>query len=185
MRLLSLTVLGSMLLLATPPAFANGYGTDSPWGFETSTDQANMAAVQSLIQQKQNGMFHAPNYTTNYNTSETTNIGKQTNCSVSATTYGNYGLNSQGANSPSINGASASAQGNSGASTVSSTGFSGVPINLTDSQSNSGSVGAGIQGSTNVSNGGPVNQALNSNQSNAGTQLASVSGSTACSGALK
>jgi hypothetical protein len=170
--------LGGGLVLLAAPAFANGYGTDTPWAFETSADQANMAAVQVLIQQKQHGMFNSPVY----NTYNNTTIQQQTNCSVSATTYGSYALNGATANSPTTTGASASAQGNSGASTVSSTGVSPIPINLTDSQSNTGAVGSYVQGNTSVSNGGPVSQALNSTQTNGGSQTAGVSNSVACSG---
>jgi hypothetical protein len=172
--------MGGMLMLFTAPAFANGYGTDSPWAFETTTDQANLAAMQLLIQQKQNGMFHPSNYNTN-NYSNTT-IGTQNNCAVGATAYGNYALNGATANSPTTTGSSSSAQGNSSGSTVTSSGASGVPLNLASTQSNTGTVGSSLTGSTTVSAGGPVNQALNNAQTNSGAQSASVSNSTACSG---
>jgi hypothetical protein len=181
MRLMSLTIAGGMLVLFTAPAFANGYGTDSPWSFETSTDQANLAAVQTLIQQKQNGMFHPANYNTTYNSSSTTNIAHQTNCTLSATTYGNYALNGATANSPTTTGASSLAQGNSSSSTTSSSGSSTQPLNLASNQSNTGTVGSSLTGSTTVSAGGPVNQALNNTQSNGGSQSATISNSSACS----
>ncbi len=179
MRLISLTIMGGILVLFAAPVFANGYGTDSPWGFETTTDQANLAAVQSLIQQKQNGMFHSTYNTNNYST---TNIANQTNCSVGATAYGNYALNGATANSPTTTGSSSLAQGNSSGSTVSATGPDGQPLNVADNQSNTGTVGSSLTGSTTVSSGGPVNQALNNAQTNSGAQSATVSNSTACSG---
>lgn len=179
MRLIS-GVAGLALLCCTANALANGYGEDSSWQFETSADQANMAAVQNMIQQKKAGMYQAPNY----NTTNVTNIGKQYNCGVYATSYGNYGTNTQGGNSPSTTGASASSSGNSSSSTVGQDGPTTGPINVSAGQSNTGTVNSGVNGGTYVSAGGPVNQNLNSRQSNSGRQVASVSNSTACSGAL-
>jgi hypothetical protein len=170
------------ILLSLAPAYANGYGEDAPWQFRTSADQANLAAVQSMIQQKKAGMYHAPNY--NYNTYDTTNIGKQVNCGNYATSYGNYGLNTQGANSPTINGASASSTGNASSSTSLQDGPGGTPVNVSSEQSNTGTITSGVVGGTHVSNGGPVSQALNSTQTDSGTQTATISNSTACSGAL-
>jgi hypothetical protein len=171
--------MGGLLVLFTAPAFANGYGTDSPWSFETTTDQANLAAVQTMIQQKKAGMYTNTTY-------QYTTIGTQTNnttnCTVGATTYGNYALNGATANSPQTTGSSSLAQGNSSGSSVTSSGPSGQPLNLASSQSNTGTVGSSLTGSTTVTSGGPVNQALNNAQTNGGTQSASVSNSTACSG---
>jgi hypothetical protein len=178
MRLMSLAVAGGVLVLFTAPAFANGYGTDSPWTFETPQDQANLAVVQQMIQQKKAGMYNPANYTTNIGTQTNYN----TNCTVGATTYGNYALNGQTANSPSTTGASSSAQGNANGSTVSTSGYTGTPLNLASTQSNTGTVGSTLTGNTTVTSGGPSNQALNNSQGNSGTVTAGVSNSTACSG---
>ena len=170
--------LAGVILGQVPCALANGFGEDAPWQFQTSADMANLAAVQSLIQQKKNGMFHAPLY----NSYSTTNIDKQFNCGVSATAYGNWATSGQSANSPTTYGANGTALGNSSASTTQQYGPTAGPINLTSAQSNTGAVSTGIVASgTNVQNGGPVGQSLNSTQTNSGTQTATVANSTACS----
>jgi hypothetical protein len=176
-------VLGALPLVSAlsvaPPAWANGFGTDVPWAFQTSTDMANLAAVQSLIQEKKGGFFHSPSY----NTYNNTTIGKQTNCNVAPTTYGNYGVGSATAGSPSTSGAAANATGNASSATSNLTDANsgtGLPLNSTG-QTNTGSVASNLNGSTNVSTSGTYSQALNSTQSNGGTQTASVSNSSACS----
>jgi hypothetical protein len=173
---------GVMIICAAiPPAFANNYGEDNGWQFETPTDQANMAVVQDMIQKKKGGGYGA----SNYNTYNTTTIDHQTNCTVSSTVYGNYGTNMQTGNDPSTSGGQVSSTGNSNGSTVSQEGGDGLPVNVTNGQGNSGHVNSSYSGnSTSVNASGPVNQALNSTQTNSGTQTASVTGSTACSGAL-
>lgn len=162
------------------PILANGYGETLPWQFRTSADKANLAAVQALIEQKKAGMFRSPVY----NTTNTTHIDRQINCNVSATAYGNWASNGQTANSPSTTGASSVATGNSSSSDVSQGQGAGA-INTSDNQTNSGTISAGVQGGTSVSNGGPSDQALNNSQTNSGTQSADVSNSTACNGVLQ
>lgn len=171
------------------PAKANGHGENQSWKFRTSADQANNAAIEDLILRKKGGYYGA--FKATYNTYNTTNIGTQTNCNLTATAAGNSGTNSMtgSASSPQVSNTgstSSSAMGNS-----SSSNSDGLPgwgeADLTNSQTNSGSVGSGVNGSsTNVGSGainaggGTNHQALNSDQSNSGSQSASVSGSSAC-----
>lgn len=166
-----------VLAAMTAGARANGYGTDSPYQLPTPADLANLGAVESIILQKQGGMYHAPAY----NSYSTTNIAKQTNCNVAPTTYGNSGTTAATAGSPSTIGATPSATGNSSSTQSSLTSSTaGTPLTTTG-QTNSGAVGTVLNGSTSTSIAGTYSQALNSNQTNGGTQSASVSNSAACS----
>jgi len=187
--LLSLLLLGAMTGYASL-ASANGYGENQSWQFRSSTDQANNAAIEDLILRKKGGYYGS--FSTTYNTYNTTNIGTQTNCNLTATAAGNSGSNSMtgSASSPVVSNSgstSSSAIGNSG--TNDATGpFGGGYPGSGNQQSNTGSVGSGINGSsTNVGSGainaggGSNRQVLNSSQSNSGSQAASVTGSSACS----
>lgn len=159
-------------------AFANGYNEDGSWQFETSADQANLAAVQTMIQEKKAGMFSPNRYVDNYNTT----IEHQTNCSISSESVGNNGSNSMSGNSAGSQGASSSAAGNSGSNALTGSGSTGTPGTLTDTATNSGHVGSSASGDSNSSAGGNVNDALNSSQGNNGSQSSTVSGNTACQG---
>jgi hypothetical protein len=167
------------------PAFANNYGEDQGWQFQTPADQAELAVVQDMIQKKQGGEYQAPNYNTFNITTNTSTIQHQNNCSVASTVYGNYGSNAESGNQPSAGGPSLSSTGNSNSSSVSQNSATGLPVNLSSGQTNGGWVSTNYSGNATAVNGsGPVNQVLNSTQTNGGTQTASVTGSTACSGAL-
>lgn len=165
------------IIVNTISAYANGYGTDSPYALPTTSDLANLGAVENIILQKQGGMYHAPVN----NSYSTTNIAKQTNCNVAPTTYGNSGTASATAGSPSTVGATPSATGNSSSTQSSlSASTAGTPLTSTG-QTNSGAVGTVLNGSTSTSISGTYSQALNNTQTNGGTQIASVNNSSACS----
>lgn len=171
-------------------ASANGYGENQSWQFRTSADKANNAAIEDMILRKKGGYYGA--FSTTYNTYNTTNIGTQTNCNLTATAAGNSGTNSMtgSASSPVVSNSgstSSSATGNSNANTSTGSTGRGQP-GIDTSQANDGSVGSGVYGSsTNVGSGainaagGTNYQSLNSEQGNSGNQTASVSGSSACS----
>lgn len=168
-------------LLAAHPALANGYLEDQPWQFQTTADQANLAAVLGLIQEKKAGAF-GPASTTN-NLTNLTTIDHQTNCTLAASSYGNFGTNAEAGLAPSSVGPTLSALGNSNGSSVVQQGPTMAPLNLSTGQSNTGAVETAFTGNlTSVSASGPVNQALTSTQTNSGRQAASVANSTACSG---
>jgi hypothetical protein len=161
-----------MLTAHVPTASANNVGENAAWQFQTSADKVNQAALQDMIQKRKSGYYAAPTYTTN--------IGRQYNCNVTATAQGNSGSNSAIANSPSTSGASADSVGNE--NWTDSDGGGG---NVGTGQSNGGSVGSSVHGSTNTHVDGTATQALNSTQSNTGNQSAAVDGSSACAfGAL-
>ena len=155
--------------LLASPAFANGPCENIGWQFQTSADKVNQAAVQDMIQKRKSGYYAAPVYNTN--------IERQYNCNVAATSQGNQGTNSTIANSPSTSGNSASAIGNSNDTNVG--GYRGGSLADSD-QNNSGSVGSSVNGSTSTSVRGSASQALNSDQTNSGDQYANVEGSSAC-----
>jgi hypothetical protein len=183
---LLLGVGGFITCITVPmPAFANNYGEDEGCQFESPADQAELAVVQDMIQKKQGGEYQAPNYNTFNITTNSSTIQHQNNCSVSSTVYGNYGSNAESGNQPSAGGASLSSTGNNNSSSVSQESATGLPVNVSSGQTNTGTVGTNYSGNATAVNGsGPVNQVLNSTQTNGGTQTASVTGSTACSGAL-
>jgi hypothetical protein len=170
-----------MLALA---ASANNLGENGAWQFQTSTDKANQAAVQDMIQKRKSGYYAAPAYTTN--------IDRQYNCNVAPTAVGNEGTNSTLANSPSTTGVSATATGNANTTQVRGDGsqVEGTPVRSGGSQAdtgqtNTGAVGSFVRGSTSTDVRGWADQALNSDQNNSGNQTANVSGSSACAfGAL-
>lgn len=161
-------------------ALANGFGESSPWQFRSPSDLiARTAVLDAWARYKAHG--YGPASTTINNN---TTIGKQYNCVVSATSYGNWATNSTIANSPSATGATALATGNSSNTTTDVWTPSGGVGNISTGQDNSGTVGASVHGSTTVKNYGNAQQALNNTQTNSGTQMATVNGSTACSGPL-
>ena len=150
-------------------AHANNYGESYGWQFRTSADRANQAIVLDLMEKRRGGFYQAPSYTTN--------IDRQYNCGVTATSVGNEGSQSAIANSPSVSGPTALATGNN-----SDTVLNGRGTGRAGSwQSNSGAVSAGVTGSASASVSGSPTQALNSTQTNSGSQHSSVSGSSACS----
>ncbi|MDB5705728.1 MAG: hypothetical protein JWN66_2844 [Sphingomonas bacterium] len=155
---------------ATPQsAFANNYGESLAWQFKSSADRVNQAAVLDLIEKRRGGYYAAPIYTTN--------IARQVNCSIAATSTGNSGAQSALANSPTVAGATSTATGNSNTTAIDD-GHSGATVSGT--QGNFGPVAAGVNGATETIVHGTASQALNSEQSNSGDQTASVRGSNAC-----
>lgn len=186
-------------------ANANGWLEDRPWQFQTSTDQANKAAVTDLIEKKKGGYYDSFKTKNIYNTTNTNNtyIDHQVNCSVTSAASGNTGSNTMAgsASSPTVTNTSSNnstTTGNSATNGVAVGSPSGVvlstsdpsnPNNLNNNQTNTGTLGSGVNGSSTSAtsgqisaNGGTTNQAINSSQSNNGsTQTASIVGSTACS----
>ena len=161
-------------------ALANGFGESSPWQFQGPAEMiARNAMLDTWARYKARG--YGPATTTINNN---TTIGKQYNCVVSATSYGNWATNSNVANSPSATGATALATGNSATTNTDVWTPSGGIGSVSTDQNNSGRVGASVHGSTTVKNYGNAQQALNNTQTNSGTQMATVNGSTACSGPL-
>jgi len=161
----SAAVLASLSL----PAMANNVGENYAWQFRTSTDKVNQAAILDMLEKKKSGYYAPPNYTTN--------IDRQYNCSVAATATGNEGTNTNLANSSAATGASSQATGNNNLSEID--GWRGDSV-ADSQQSNTGSVGSSLEGSTSSHASGSPNQALNSSQTNSGDQSASIDGSTAC-----
>lgn len=153
----------------TGPVAANNVGENQAWQFQTSADKVNEAAILDMIEKKKTGYYSPPVYNTH--------IDHQYNCNVSSTATGNQGSNTNLANSPTSSGPSASATGNNNASDVD--GWTGNEQSNSD-QSNSGHVGASVDGDVSSHVSGSPSQALNSEQSNTGNQSASVDGSSAC-----
>lgn len=158
----------ALIVAPAAPVLANNYGESLAWQFRTSADQANQAIILDLLEKRRSGYYALPNYVTN--------IDRQFNCSVAATSTGNADSQTALNNSPQLTGASAAATGN--ASDVLNWGHSGT--SAANDQLNTGAVGAGVVGSTNASVQGTGWQALNSTQSNGGDQTAEVDRSTAC-----
>lgn len=162
-----------MLALVCTPALANNVGENEAWQFQTSTDEANQALIQDMIQRHKHGFYSAPIYNTT--------IAQQNNynCNVAATSQGNQGSNSTTANTQSTAGNNAGAVGNQNQTGV---GGYGYGTGSTDStQANSGQVSSSASGSPSNSLTGSADQALNSTQTNSGDQYSKVTGSTACS----
>lgn len=202
-RLPVFLVVGIAVGLCAGPALANGWLESRPWQFDTSADKANKAAVTDLIERKKGGYYDSwktKTYNT-YNTTNSTVIESQVNCSVTSTAVGNTGSNGMdaSASSPNINNTantSSSTNANTASNGINTTSPSGVVIdnnqadpnnNISNSQSNSGSLGSSVNDSATgaasgpvSANGGTTNQVLNSSQTNSGNQAASVAGSTAC-----
>ncbi|MBO9601196.1 MAG: hypothetical protein J7496_01675 [Novosphingobium sp.] len=160
----------AMLASAGGAALANNVGENYAWQFQTTTDKVNQAAIADMIEKKKSGYYSPPVYNTT--------IERQYNCSIASTATGNEGTNTNLANSPTTSGPSADATGNSSDSNID--GWKGDNQALND-QTNSGHVGASVDGSVSTHVSGSPNQALNSDQNNTGNQTASVDGSTACS----
>src|SRR3954468_18739050 len=100
-RILAGTVLLPLALIALPAA-ANGLGENGSWQFQTSQDKVNKGAVLDLIERKKGGFYDS--FKTTVNNNNITNIDKQFNCSLGATTTGNAGSNGMTAttSSPSV-----------------------------------------------------------------------------------
>ena len=177
MLLHSKRMLVAALLVALPAetAWAGNYGESVAWQFQTTNDKANLAFIQDLILKRQSGYYAPPIYTTN--------IDRQFNCNVTASSVGNNGTNSTVANSPSTSGANADATGNSNSTDIHGGSTPGSAVNGT--QGNSGQISSTINGGTKSYVRGDAWQALNSTQTNSGNQTSNVNGSTACTfGAL-
>ena len=160
----------AILVCAAGDALANNVGENYAWQFDTTADKVNKAAIADMIEKKKSGYYAPPVYNTT--------IERQYNCSIASTATGNEGTNTNLANSPTTSGPSADATGNSSSSDID--GWKSDNQALND-QTNSGHVGASVDGSVSAHVSGSPNQALNSDQDNTGDQTASVDGSTACS----
>ena len=158
-----------VISLSTPAAVqANNYGESLAWQFQTTADHANLAVIADLIERKRAGGYAAPVYTTT--------VERQYNCGITADVTGNSGAQTALANSPSVTGATSSANGN-----VSDTGISGRSSSASSThQANSGKVTSGLSGGTSAVGRGFADQTLSSSQTNSGTQSASVERSAAC-----
>lgn len=109
-RLCAPAGLAIAIALPASPAFANNYGESLARQFQTANDRAAQAAILGMIEQRQAGVYAAPNYTTK--------IARQVNCSISAVATGNGGARSAVANSPTTEGATSTAIGNCNASSI-------------------------------------------------------------------
>lgn len=152
---------------------ANGVGENVAWQFETTQDKVNRAYLENLRQQKIGGYYNfaPPVYTTN--------IDKQYNCAVSATSTGNSSSSSASGASQGANGASASSVGNTSATDQ----FSGITAASNGSetdQNNTGKIISGAKGNVDVNADVDAHQVLNTDQNNSGDQTATVNGSTSC-----
>jgi hypothetical protein len=152
-----------------PAAQANNYGESASWQFAGPQDLMAQAAARDMIERRRGGVYAAPIYNTN--------IARQYNCSVSASAIGNNGAQSALANSPTTTGASSRAAGNTSSSSVAG---DGTDAAIDNGQSNSGTIGSTVNGSTMTHVAGTAWQSLNSSQSNSGNQSASVSNANAC-----
>jgi len=184
------------------PAMANGIGQNSSWDFTSTSDKAMRNTALETVERKRSGYYDAVKPV--YNTTNVTNIQRQYNCSVAANSAGNSGSNSTSASTASPNLSSAGSTSSSTLANSATNGFSpagfGNPVSdgpagliplgsLSNSQSNAGSLSAGVTGSTTQVSGGTssigsgrTDQALNSQQRNTGNLASSVAGSTGCSG---
>lgn len=167
----------------TKPALANGLGENRAWQFRTSADRANLAGVADVVEKKKGGYYDG--FTTVVNTTNVTNIGTQVNCNNIADATGNIADNGQSGNAPvqTADGSVASdASGNSSSGNIDGEdGSSSVDT----SQTNDGSVDAGVSDSDVLSSTGDVqagstHNALNNDQFNSGNQNATIADSTAC-----
>jgi hypothetical protein len=201
-----LALAAALLCLGGPTVQANGLGENGSWQFQTSQDKVNKGAVLDLIERKKGGFYDS--FKTTINNNNITNIDRQFNCSVGATTTGNAGSNGMTAStsSPTTSNTGSTSSGTTantasnglnqggagGVLVAGAGGISNPPQAVIDSnQANSGTLSSGISGSSTSAttgaisaDGGRTDQALNSLQSNSGTQTASIQGSTACSGPL-
>lgn len=152
---------------------ANGVGENFAWQFETTQDKVNRAYLENLRQQKIGGYYNfaPPVYTTN--------IDKQYNCAVSATSTGNSSSSSASGASQGANGTSASSIGNTSA-TDQFAGTSAAGNGSTTDQQNTGQIGSSAQGNVDVRANVDANQVLNTDQTNSGDQTSTVNGSTSC-----
>lgn len=150
------------------PAHANNYGESYAWQFRTSADRVNLAAIADLIAKRRSGYYQAPVYNTT--------IERQYNCDITSSATGNADSQTALANSPTVTGATSTANGNLSETDVST----GSGASAGTDQVNSGMVSASVRGGTSATGSGTATQALNSTQTNSGDQSASVNASTAC-----
>jgi hypothetical protein len=168
-------------VLGAGPAYADNYGEDDSWQFETSADMANMSAVAGMIQQKQGGEYTKTPTIYNSTTSDPTTIENQTNCTVQSTATGNAGANTEGGNSSQASGALASSTGNANTNSLDGAGGTTASGSLVNDPANSGTVGATATGnSTGSDASGTISEALNSTQTNGASQNSTQTGNIAC-----
>jgi len=168
-------------VLGAAPAFADNYGEDNSWQFETSADMANESAIAAMIQEKRGGEFTKDPTTYSTSNSDPTIIENQTNCTVESTATGNAGDNTEGGNSASASGAQASSVGNANSNTLDGEGGTSAAGSLVNDPANSGSIGSTASGNTTGSDAsGTISEALNSSQTNAAAQNSSQTGNIAC-----
>lgn len=171
------------LLGAAPAVHAQGWlGETVPWQFQTSADRANRALVNDLIEKKKGGYYDS------FQSTYITNIGRQVNCNFQPTSAGNSNSSNQASRvaSPDVNASTGNSASSLGSEYQSSDnlGRGGVASN---SQSNSGAISSGVQGSPSTTTLAPINSDHSSGQldmqvaqNNSGSQTTSVSGSSAC-----
>lgn len=202
-RLTRLAAGGLALALTAGGASANGVLENVPWQFPTVADKWSRSLVLDQLEKMKGGYYDAAR--NSYNTTNTTYIDKQVNCTVTANSAGNTGTNDTTANtsSPPVTNSgatNANTAANAATSTLTQAGLRGVldsgsgavPSGSVDSaQSNSGTLTSGVENSNTsaatgpvYANGGTTDQILNSNQTNSGSQTASIAGSSACVGPL-
>lgn len=156
------------------PLLANGVGENAAWQFETTQDKVNRAYLENLRQQKIGGYYNyaPPVYTTN--------IDKQFNCAVSASSIGNTASSSASGASQGLTGTTAGSTGNS-STTSQTTGLTGSPAsNAANDQLNQGKIVSSANGNVSANADVDAHQALNTDQDNSGAQTSTVNGSTSC-----
>ncbi|MGF6211272.1 hypothetical protein [Comamonas sp. 4034] len=177
------TYLAVGLLTATAQVHAQGWlGESVPWQFQTSADRANRALVNDLVEKKKGGYYDA------FKSTYITNIERQVNCNFQPTSAGNSSAADQANNvaSPVTNASSGTSASSTGSSSESrdNLGRGGVSNN---SQSNTGPITSGVQGSPSTTTTAPINsdrsngqQDMQVAQNNSGNQTTNVNGSSAC-----
>lgn len=191
-------VMAAALMAAAPLAsLANGIGDNSSWQFQSAADKAVKNATLDMTERKKGGYYQS------FQTINTTFIGRQYNCAVNATSAGNGGSNGMSAttSSPGVTNAGSTAATNAANSATNGLGYGDVSGlaslspsagQLASTQSNAGTLSAGVSGSATSAvtgavsaGGGRSDLVLNSDQLNQNSQqMASVTGSTACAGPL-
>ncbi|MCY1669806.1 hypothetical protein OVA07_02140 [Novosphingobium sp. SL115] len=160
-------------LVNVPAVHANGVSENLAWQFETTQDKVNRAYLENLRQQKIGGYYNyaPPVYTTN--------IDKQYNCAVSATSTGNSSSSSASGASQGLSGTSASSVGNT-SSTDQLAGMTSATNGSTTDQNNTGKIISHANGDVDAHANVDANQVLNTDQNNSGDQTSTVNGSTSC-----
>ena len=186
------------LAAMTTAALANGQFENRPWQFDTANDKLAKAGLVDLQERKEGGYYDGFGTTVNNSiTNNTTVMGDQINCDLTASAIGNSGANAIDGSAGSPVGVadgviSSQTTGNISDSLLDTTdalGGTGGTGSLASDQSNNNSpLNSSVEGSQIVvdigtqSSEGTNNLDLASNQTNTETTLdAQVLNSTACS----